>query len=773
MLGAKYWKLITGLVLAAAPAAAQIGDNRSSRVHYVIEARVDTETMRLEGRETVRWENRTADAVEDLWFHLYLNAFSNNHSTHLWEGKGRVRSGREFKRGWGWQRVTSVTVDGTELVDRLEYRQPDDGREDDRSVFRVPLDAPVEPGATLEFELSWTSQLPRVQRRTGYKEDFLFIAQWFPKLGVYEGGRGWNCHQFHWNSEFYSNFGTYDVTLDLPEEYLGKVGGSGVLAGEPVAVDGRVKTRFLAPSLADRERVDWTGKSPLVHDFTWTADPDYVVHDGVFRYAEWAERFPEDVAETTRALEPLDVSLRDVNVRVFIQPEREAQWERHFEATCTALFFYGLWFGEYPYEQVTVVDPAWGGGAAGGMEYPTLFTCGTSLFTEPQMFRPESVTVHEAGHQFWYGLVANNEFEHPWMDEGFNSYTDSEALFRRYGLRRAATFYSRLPVWGERPTRLPGGPKWANALALGKLDFGAFDASPLGSSGFTNWWRDQPLLSFAEELTDPRWSDRSSYLRSPDDDPITTAAWKSVDRTSYGVNAYSRPAIALRSIAGVVGRDAFLRGMRGYAKDWRYRHPYPDDFFDGFQNASETDIDWYFDEVFRGTGTLDWSVAVSQRRSPKRRGFFQNEEGVFVDVDAEAPDEEEPEPGEEEEEEEADPEDRPYLYDVVVRRDGELRLPVKIAVAFEDDGEEAVPDQTFEWTREMQEGAKWWRLPIEPGATKVRSVIVDPERLYFLDRDMSDNQWYADSDTSVSWRWAERVLVQYQHVLHWFASTGG
>ncbi|MFT5048618.1 MAG: hypothetical protein ACI8QZ_000005 [Chlamydiales bacterium] len=750
-------------------------DDRSSRVDYVIEARVDGETKVLDGRETITWTNRTSAAASDLWFHLYINAFSNNRSTHLWEGKGKVRRGGKMERGWGWQRVTSVKVGGTELVDQLEFGQPDDGRGEDRTVIRIPLPQPVEPGASITIELEWASQLPQVQRRTGYKDRFLFIAQWFPKLGVFEGAAGWNCHQFHYSSEFYSNFGTYDVTLDLPEEYAGKVGASGVQAGEPIVADGRVRTRFLAPSLADRERVDWTGKSPLVHDFTWTADPGYVVRDEVFSFDAWATRFADDVAEVERSLAAAGEGVlgqartRDVKVRVLIQPERESQWQRHFEATCAALFFYGLWFGEYPYEQITVVDPAWGGHAAGGMEYPTLFTCGTRLFTSPRMHRPEGVTVHEAGHQFWYGLVANNEFENPWMDEGFNSYTDSEAMYRAYGETRAATWYADLPVWGRRATARPGGRDWADWITMRKIPLGLVNLRPLGPSGFMDWWKDQPLLTLAEQVTDPRWADRSGYLRNPEWDPITTSSWEFVDTSSYGTNSYPRPAAALRTLAGLVGRETFLRGMRSYAKEWRYRHPYPDDFFEAFQAGADVDMAWYMEDVFRGTGTLDWSVQVGQRRTPPEIGFFQGSDGAFAQV-AEADDEDEEEDEDEDDFDDegsfADGEER--LFDVLLRRKGTLRLPVDVLVKFDDDTE-----QTYTWSREMQADVKWWRLPIPPGPRKIHSVILDPERLILLDADMSDNQWYAESDEVMPWRWAERVLVQYEHILHWFANTGG
>lgn len=777
-------------------------DGRSSRADYMIEARLDADTMMLDGRQTVTWTNRSADTVGDLWFHLYHNAFSNNRSTHLWESRGRLR-GHTIEEGWGWQRVTALEAGGVDLTGSITFRAPDDARDEDRTVFSVDLQQPVGPGETLVVELEWEAQVPRVRRRTGYKDDFLLMAHWFPKLGVYEGGRGWNCHQFHMNTEFYADYGSYQVVLDLPANYADKVGTSGVADGTLRAAPGRIRPRFVAPSQEDQDSLDSVGRQPLVHGFAWTADPDFSVHEGLYRFDEWAEQYPTEVLEMTSALgvEAEALRSRDVRVRVMMQPERADQWQRHFDATCAALFFYGLWFGPYPYEQVTVVDPAWGGGAAGGMEYPTLFTCGTRLLTEASMYRPESVTVHECGHQFWYGLVGNNEFEAAWMDEGFNSYADSETLIRRYGPRRAATWYAGIPTWGVPSTPVPGGSKVADALAGNRVG----DLEPLRGSAFIDWWRDQPALCFVEQYDDPRWSDRARYLGNPDTDPIDTCGWLHQNRSSYSTNSYPRTAVALRSLPAVVGREAFLRAMRRYSEEWRYRHPYPDDFFEAFSREAGQDVSWYFDDVFRGTGVVDWSVEVAQHKEPKRRGFFMNEEGEFVehveaDDDTEpagdessAADEEEPpreaagveaddETRNQEPPAEADSErdvpvveealeqgdERPWIFDVVVKRKGTLRLPLVIEVTYADESKVRMT-----WERIDQDGNNWWRLPLEPGKEKIRSVVLDPERLWFLDANMSNNQWFSKQDEVAPLRWAERALTRQSHLFHWFSSIGG
>ncbi|MCC6406164.1 MAG: M1 family metallopeptidase, partial [Planctomycetes bacterium] len=602
---------------AAGVSGAPGADRGGNRLAYRIQARLEDPEKRLSGSLDVRFENRTDTAARDAWFHLYLNAFSNTRSTHLIESKGSLR-GNSIEDEWGWQRITSVRVGERELLATLRFRQPDDQNVDDRSVFSVELPEAVEPGGSVELHVEWESQLPRVRRRTGYKDDFILAAQWFPKLGVFEGEHGWNCHQFHAVTEFYSDYGTYDVVLDLPEEYAGKVFGSGVVEASETK-DGRVLTTIAAPSRADRERVDHTGNRAVVHDFTWTADPRYVVHRETFRVGEWLARFPEEVDRVREALqkEP-DTGMRDVEVTVLIHPERAEQAHRHFEATSAALFFYGLWWGGYPYEHVTCVDPAHGAGA-GGMEYPTLFTAGTQLFTTPDMHSPESVTIHECGHQFWYGLVGNNEFESAWLDEGFNTFTTSETLVRAFGLRRGTTQYSELFVDGVTYTPAPGGGAWADALSARTLPL--LEWHPIRSSGLLDRWRDQPALTFAPQWDDPRWNDRTRFLSDPDRDAVDTHAWLYADSLGYRVNAYNKPATMLRSLPAAIsaewpgtdGWEVFLRGMRGYSEAYRFRHPTPDDFFAGFDAAAGVDMSWYFAQVAREAGSIDWRISVDQR----------------------------------------------------------------------------------------------------------------------------------------------------------------
>jgi hypothetical protein len=273
--------------------------------------------------------------------------------------------------------------------------------------------------------------------------------------------------------------------------------------------------------------------------------------------------------------------------------------------------------------------------------------------------------------------------------------------------------------------------------------------APLGGSGFVNWWREQPLLGLAPQESDPRWGDRSGYLRDAWTDPVDTPAWEYANRGSYRTNSYPRPAVILRSLEGLVDRDVFLRGMRHYSETWRYKHPTPDDFFAAFNEGAGVDMTWYFEELFRGTGTVDWSVSVSSKEQELPRGMFEGESGDW------------------EEPEESEEEATGHHARILVKRQGTLSLPLEIRITFDDDNTLDVV-----WTREEQAAKNWIELEYVETA-KVISVELDPHRKWYLDQDMSNNQWFKKKDEVAPLRWGERIFSRFVHSFHWQMGIGG
>jgi len=381
----------------ARPALRGGGAPRSPRIaNYKIEARLDVARHQIIASQTLTWTNAGATAVDTLPFHLYLNAFKNEGTVFMRASRGEMRGARASDTGWGWIQLESVRIAGVELASKLVYP----GRPRDETVVEVPLPAPIEPGGTVEVDFKFTAQLPEVFARTGYKGEFHMVGQWFPKVGVRVGPPGaeaWECRPFHAWTEFFADFGTYDVALTVPSTYV--VAATGVLANVVEAPGG---TRTYSYRAED------------VHDFAWMADPYVDVMNGHAKLEDG-----------------------NVEVRVVYRPEQEHFARRHLHAAIGAIERFSAAYVPYPWSIMTVIDPPVDAASgAGGMEYPTLVTtAGDSVFTRRGIRLPEYVTVHEVGHNWFQGILASNEPLEAWLDEGVNDWADAKAMNELYGPR--------------------------------------------------------------------------------------------------------------------------------------------------------------------------------------------------------------------------------------------------------------------------------------------------------------------------------------------------
>ena len=524
----------------AAPAPSRALSPRNAS--YAINATLDPASRTIRGETLLTWRNIAATPAPSLQFHLYYNAWRNTRSSWMRERAlaGNDDAARRRESDWGWIDVTSLRVirGGAPLdaTSRLRYIAPDDGNTDDRTVAEVPLDAPVDPGETINVQITWSSRVPRTFARTGVIGDYYFIAHWFPKIGVFED-TGWNCHQFHAATEFFADFGTYDVRLTVPTGWL--VGATGVERGRRDEGNGTTTHHYFQED---------------VHDFAWTTSPDYLERTALFEHP----------------------TLPAVRMRLLLQPEHASQAERHFAATRAALRYYGEWFGPYPYGHITIVDPAWQSGAD-GMEYPTLFTAGTRWLAPPRVAEPEDVTVHEAGHQFWYGIVATNEFEHAWMDEGLNTFSTARTIAQAF----EPTFMDRRYFGGFVPWTL-------SHLPVGR----ATDANRL-----------------------------ASYRRAGTRDAQYTPTWRYWPGT-HAVISYSKTALWLHTLERMLGWETLQRILSTYFTRFAFRHPAPDDFFAVVNEVSGQDLRWFFDEVYRSSNAFDYAIEALRSESVTDRGFF-------------------------------------------------------------------------------------------------------------------------------------------------------
>jgi hypothetical protein len=502
-------------------------------VAYWIDANVNTDSKTLDGTEILEFRNPSNQPVKVVPFHLYLNAFRP-------ESTFSRESDESYGRGTqGAIEIKSISAEGFgDLSQSMHFTAPDDGNQDDHTVMEISLPKPIGPGDVIRFHLVFQDKFPLVVARSGYKRDFLMGAQWFPKIGVLWHG-AWNCHQYHANTEFFSDFGTYNVNLRLPQRYV--VGASGIQTGEQANSDG---TRTLS----------FRGED--IHDFAWAASPHFEAADDNF----------------SNRLGP-------VKIHLLVLASHAGARERYLSIVKQSLQKYDEWYGPYPYKQITVIDPE-PDGDFGGMEYPTLITAGTAWW-EPAWyyFGTEDTAAHELAHQYWYGMVATNEFEEPWLDEGMANYSETKAMDSIFGKSNSVL----------------------NARTLYGSDAGL---------------------------------NRLVYLLHPDEDPIVRFGWQFASGASYGDIVYGKTTSMLRTLKAMLGEATMGRVMRTYFMRYRFQHPTGRDFLNTVRSVSgRDDLQPYFAQAIYGTELLDYSVdslRSSGLSNPYQTSVTVRRKGSFV-----------------------------------------------------------------------------------------------------------------------------------------------
>lgn len=484
-------------------------------VHYEIDAKYDAAKHTVDATEVLTYHNVTGQALDHFPFHLYQNAFQPKST---WVREAKIEGSRDIaydkwdEKKYGSEDIKNLEVVGQgDLTGQMQYIASDDGNKDDKTVVDLHLPKPIPSGAYVQFRIAFQTKLPETQARSGWKRDFVLGGQWFPKVGVWWHG-AWNCHQYHATTEFFADFGVYDVKLTVPQDEV--VGASGVLVEEKNNPD-------------NTKTVTYHGDD--IHDFAWTASPRYKVRESVYQ-----------------------AQMGPIKLRFMMQPAHWNQAERHERITRQTLDHFESWYGPYPYKTLTVVDPE-PDSAAGGMEYPTFITGDSSWFMPSGVYLPELVVEHEFGHQYWYGMVATNEFEDAWMDEGINSYTEVKVL----------------------------------DSILGK---------------------NTSIFNIAGITLSEREAQRLGYLTAADLDAMAQKAYEYYSFSSYGGITYGKTASALLTLEGIVGEDTMAKVMRAYFMKYRFTHPTKEDFLKTIEEVSGRDLRWYFSQAVYGTQVMDYEV---------------------------------------------------------------------------------------------------------------------------------------------------------------------
>ncbi len=544
-------------------------------LHYTIDVSLDDQQNSLNGFLKLRYTNHSPDTLSFVWFHLWPNAYKNDRTAFsdqlLLQGRTDFYFASREQRGY---------------INRLDFRTNNStlSTEDHPQyidIIKVMLASPLAPGAQTEITTPFHVKLPKNFSRGGHTGQSYQATQWYPKPAVYDS-KGWHPMPYLDQGEFYSEFGTYDVRITVPQNYV--VAATGELQNEEEKVWMRKmtneyrlqhapkiipKAKFLQPKPAAKKPAVKTATnkasaknskskaalnkkkattppvtepaiaslpaetpSPAtgavktlryvqgnIHDFAWFADQQFVVDYDTVQLS----------------------SGRVIDAWAFYAPG-DTIWKRSLLMTKDAIHFRSHFIGEYPYNVVSVVETKTG--FDGGMEYPTI----TNIGPVGNAKTLDLIIEHEVGHNWFYGILASNERDHPWMDEGMNSYYDNRYEEWKYAGNSKKN-------WME--AKLPDDPE---ALAI---------------AAFAKEKKDQPINTASADFT----------------------------KYNYGLIAYHKTAMWMKQVEQYIGQPAFDTAMQQYYQQWKFKHPSPADFQQLLQQQTGKDLSTWF-HLLDTTGVL-------------------------------------------------------------------------------------------------------------------------------------------------------------------------
>ncbi|OGU58470.1 MAG: hypothetical protein A2V66_04505 [Ignavibacteria bacterium RBG_13_36_8] len=517
--------------------------NVRNTADYDISIELLTDSKYIIVSEDITWINRTEYSTNEIQFHLYANGYKSNKTLFAQQFNVTPEYKTELE-------IEKLLVDDKEK--ELIYFQPEVENPHDSTVSKVILSKTIEPGDSVKIHFDYKMKIPRSIKRLGYAagRNFFFISQWFPKVGVFEEGR-WVCSQYHPYTNFYSDFGEYTVKIKVPKEY--------VVAATGIQHD----------KLEEGESSIYLFKQTGVHDFAWCASDEILSRQEIYTRNDGT----------------------GILIQAYVQPEREKFFERYINAVKNSLEFFERNIGVYPYQTITLVDVP-RTSASGGMEYPTLLTTHADLFSPDEAKDIEMVTVHEFAHQYFYGMVANNEVYEAWLDEGIATYLTEKIMQEYYGERNISFRIAKyFPIYG------------LNLLSYNEI----------------------PLIYTLGIFKDKEGSQAlAAFYRSPSLGAIADTSYQLPNLLSYVINSYYKPQLMLMSLERYVGYDKMMNILSRFFEKYKYRHPKSKDFIRLVENNTEEDLSWFFDNVFEKQYYFDYRVNYVQQ-------VGDNEYEVFVE----------------------------------------------------------------------------------------------------------------------------------------------
>lgn len=529
---------LLSLLFLSSPISAQHKPYFQQKLEYKIHVTLNDSLHEARGTDTIFYTNQSPDTLIFLYFHLWPNATINNKTAlakQYFENRNlRLHHAKNDERGW--IKDLDFCVDGQKVQWHYDSINPD--------VAKIILNTPLEPQSRICITTPFHIKIPYGRlTRFGHIDQAYYFTQWYPKPAVYDR-YGWHAMPYLNFGEYYGEFAKFDVFIILPKNY--------VVASTGYLVNGGNEEQWLAEKVRETEQIqefDNTDNAfppsdkelktlhfrrDSVHDFAWFADKRYhVLQDTII----------------------LPHSKRKVISNVYFTNRSAFYWKRALGYIDDAVNYYSTWLGDYPYERVAAADVTSGRG--GGMEYPCITAIGNAYGHRSL----EYVIMHEVGHNWLYGILANNERRYPFMDEGFNTYYDNRYQSVKFEEMVSADTLSFFKTLKEINTLSKSYQNYMLYLIMARHNL--HQALDLHSNEYSG--------------------------------------------NNYGVFTYSIPAAQIRHLEHYLGTAAFDSVMQKYYEQWQFQHPYPEDLQNIFEKYASKNCRWFFEEVLKSRQTNDYA----------------------------------------------------------------------------------------------------------------------------------------------------------------------
>ncbi|MBL50385.1 MAG: hypothetical protein CMG57_00305 [Candidatus Marinimicrobia bacterium] len=524
------------------------------KVDYEMDITLIDSAQQLTGFSKIRYTNNSPDSLDRIYMHLYPNAFQLN-SVKYREyigNAGRASRAKYFKdRLDGF--TSKIEIHDFNIAQKKKPILK--GYSIDDTILKAILLQKLAPNESIRIDIRWTHHIGEMVERAGYYRGQYNMAQWYPKLVVYDQD-GWHANVFHAEGEFYGEFGDFNVKFDLPKTFI--IAASGIVTnGDPgwesVTVDTSLDydiwidifdSTYVEPDSTERRNVTFLAEN--VHDFAWVASRNFLYEGGKYE---------------------------DIDVHVLYDKDRGDKWTKVvLERSINAMAWLEEKFGEYPYPQVTTTDRM----KPGGMEYPMLVMNGRD---------DEGLIVHEYGHIYFYGILANDEVDEAWLDEGFTTTQTTHYLMERYG--NQGFDLSLYDDYEKFPKKY-----W-----------------PLENDLHSDQWR---VIRF---------------MRSGHDENISRPSHLFNNGFAYGRNAYTKPALMLTELKYFLGDSVYYAALQHYYNKWKLKHVNEERFVEAVEEFTGQELDWFFDAWLHTTHHLDYGIK-SFNKSQNKNGSWTIELGI-------------------------------------------------------------------------------------------------------------------------------------------------